>query len=134
MAAQQITFTKEVEYVFEYNGVQAQDGNLAMYRDSMEGLRYLVQPGYTATRTRIPATNQPFQILNAELLGEHTLKDDSEGKHIFLVFNLPDINKKITADYYESPVMQWNEETQTYEPTGEVTKTLSVGFTLEIFN
>lgn len=81
-----MNFIHEVEYVFEYEGAEYREH---YYRDSIEGRRYLKQPGGPFLPLNVKASGNEFSMVKPNLIGVKEINSTDT----LLVYELQDINK-----------------------------------------
>lgn len=107
----ELTYTKETSYSFKYSGDETY---IHHFIDNILGLRYqsLYEnlDGTYPTPLGIKGTNQPFQELEAVLVGERIFYEDENGqKFADLLYLLPDINYYMKIEYRKEYDMgEWN--------------------------
>ncbi|GIN23131.1 hypothetical protein [Siminovitchia fordii] len=108
----ELTYTKEATYQFEYNG----DVNYEYhFVDSILNMRFRSAEesveNSLPTSIGIKGTNEAHQIIKAVLVGERVFYEDTQGqKFVELLYLLPDINCYMQIEYrkeYEPLFDKW---------------------------
>ncbi len=117
----EIKYTKEATYVFEYNGDKLVQHH---YRDNLLGLRHYIgefdSPNDSFRRLNVKGTFKPHETIKPPLIGERVYyQDDYGGLHAELFFLLPDINRYMILGYgigngYYEPTWMITSTTELY--------------------
>lgn len=86
--------TKEVDYIFEFQGRTNIESH---YIDNIESRRYVWNnkgTGDSPSPTPFRGTNNPYKEIYPKLIGSYLISENDRGEnHYLLVYGIPDINK-----------------------------------------